>query len=144
MHKTVEQLSPFELAWTFFGYSYNYILFIGIAQLAGAAMLLFERTKILGIAILLPVFLNIVIVDIEFNVGDATVSAAFYLFLLILIAVLNRQKIMKALDVLTTRSTMPKQNKTELISQTAIVIGLLILTFFAETFLLKLVGFSRF
>jgi hypothetical protein len=40
--------SNFDLAWTFMGRSYGYILFIGISQLLGAWMLLFPRTKLLG------------------------------------------------------------------------------------------------
>jgi len=38
----------FDLAWTFMGYSFAYILFIGVAEIVGAWLLLWERTKLFG------------------------------------------------------------------------------------------------
>ena len=58
--------NAFELAWTFMGYSFAYILFIGLAEVVGAWLLLWERTKRFGVAILLPVMVNIVVFDIIF------------------------------------------------------------------------------
>lgn len=48
------------------GYSFAYILFIGVMQIVGAWMLLWERTKLLGVAILMPILVNIVVFDIIF------------------------------------------------------------------------------
>src|SRR5262245_16943147 len=49
------EANAFDLAWTFMGYSFAYILFIGLAEVVGAWLLLWERTKLLGVAVLLPV-----------------------------------------------------------------------------------------
>src|SRR6188474_2289154 len=35
----------FDLAWTFMGHSFAYILFIGLAEVLGAWLLLWNRTK---------------------------------------------------------------------------------------------------
>ncbi|MDP1801723.1 MAG: hypothetical protein Q8L81_10240 [Bacteroidota bacterium] len=76
----------FELAWTFMGHSHNYILFIGITQILGSFMLLFNRTKLIGVAILLPVLINIVVFDIIFlDKYGALASAVIYLCMLIFI-----------------------------------------------------------
>src|SRR6185312_13015924 len=56
----------FELAWTFMGYSFTYILFIGLAEIAGAWLLLCEKTKLIGVAILLPIMVNILVFDVIF------------------------------------------------------------------------------
>lgn len=37
----------FELAWTFMGRSFGYILFIGLAEIIGAFLLLFNKTKLI-------------------------------------------------------------------------------------------------
>jgi hypothetical protein len=68
--------NAFDLAWTFMGYSLAYILFIGLAEVVGAWLLLWERTKLFGVAILLPVMVNIVVFDIIFlDTHGATASA---------------------------------------------------------------------
>ena len=54
----LSEVAGFDLAWAFMGYSYAYILFIGISQLIGAILLLFERTKLVGTMILIPILVN--------------------------------------------------------------------------------------
>ncbi|MDX1912575.1 MAG: hypothetical protein SFV22_13875 [Saprospiraceae bacterium] len=142
-HKTVAELGAFELAWTFFGYSQAYILFIGLAQISGGLLLLAERTKLLGVAILMPVLINIIVVDAVYEVKDAIMSAAFYLFLLCLILYFNRQKVLGAIRVLTMPLYPDKADMKSAVLRIVAVAACLVLFFFAETFVLKMVGFSR-
>jgi hypothetical protein len=58
-------------AWSFFGRSYPYNLFLGIAEFAAGALLLFNRTRLIGLLIALALFTNILIIDIEFQVEAA-------------------------------------------------------------------------
>lgn len=141
--KTVADLGAFELAWTFFGYSPVYILFIGLAQISGGLLLLAERTKLLGVAILMPILINIIAVDAVYEVQDAIMSAVFYLFLLCLILYFNRQKVLGALRILTMPLHPSKQDLKSAVLHITAVVACLILFFFAETFVLKMVGFSR-
>ncbi|MBL7827174.1 MAG: hypothetical protein JNJ57_11115 [Saprospiraceae bacterium] len=142
--KTVDQLSGFELAWTFFGYSKFYIVFIGLAQLIGAVMLLWDRTKLLGAVLLLGILLNIIVVDFEFGVGDAIVSAIFYFSLLLLIVGLNWKQVQTVWAQLTQKATRPYIPSRAKMIQFAISLGLLVIVFFLETLFLKMVGFNRF
>ena len=76
------------------GYSFAYILFIGLAEVVGAWLLLWERTKLLGVAILLPIMFNILIFDFIFlDKYGALASATIYTLLLfvILAAIVNEQ-----------------------------------------------------
>ena len=59
----VGNLSPMSLAWAFFGYSYSYNIFIGIAECA-ALFLLFRRTMIFGAILTLGTMLNVIIVNL--------------------------------------------------------------------------------
>ena len=73
---TLEQANAYELAWTFMGYSFGYILFVGVLQIIGAWLLLWNKTKLLGVLILLPILTNIIVFDIIFlDVKDALVNA---------------------------------------------------------------------
>lgn len=92
-HTPLPEASGFDLAWTFFGYSRGYVLFIGISQVIGGFLLLWQRTKLLGVAILIPILLNIIVVDDCFTIPSGAMwSAVVYLFLLFLILYWNRKR----------------------------------------------------
>ena len=48
---TLGEVDAYTLGFTFMGYSYGYILFVGISQLIGAWLLLWDRTKLIGVTI---------------------------------------------------------------------------------------------
>jgi hypothetical protein len=52
-----------ELTWAYFGHSYPYRCVIGALQIGGALLLLFHRTRLLGVLTLLPVMVNILLID---------------------------------------------------------------------------------
>ena len=135
--QSLGDVSSFDLAWTFFGHSTTYILFNGMTQLLGAWLLLWNRTKMIGIAILIPVMLNIVVVDAVFEVPGAIVSAAIYLGLLLLVLWINRSQVRRALAILTEAPavTFPRESRWVAAGATA---GLLVLMLFVEQFLLNL------
>jgi hypothetical protein len=61
-----------NLTWAFFHHSFAFFWVIGIIQIVGACLLLFRRTRLLGAIFLLPVLLNIVLLNIfyGFEAGD--------------------------------------------------------------------------
>ncbi|PWH82858.1 hypothetical protein DIS18_11560 [Algibacter marinivivus] len=95
--QTLDNATAFDLAWTFMGYSQAYITFIGMSQIIGAFLLLFNKTKFLGIIILVPILLNIIIFDIIFLPDyGALASATIYFSLLILVLYLNKERLINA------------------------------------------------
>lgn len=136
------ELSGFDLAWSFMGYSYGYILFIGISQLLGAFLLLFEKTKLLGVLILIPILTNIIVFDmIFFDKYGALASAILYFLLLLLILYFNKDKLKKAIQSLTyvkkepTTFVIMEKWKTVLI--VALIIGII---FGVEQIFVNLLG----
>ncbi len=94
--QTLAETPAFDLAWTFMGYSQAYIMFIGLSQIIGAFFLLFNRTKFIGIAILIPILLNIIVFDIIFLPDYGALSSAIlYFSLLIFVLYLNKEKIIE-------------------------------------------------
>jgi hypothetical protein len=81
--------SPSDLFWTFFSHSYLFGCIIAGFQIVGAMMLLFRRTTLVGVFVLLPVLANILLMDIFYQIGDSVVvhasimmlGALYFLFL---------------------------------------------------------------
>jgi hypothetical protein len=102
------EASAFELGWTFMGYSPGYIAFVGISQIIGAWCLLWPKTKLLGVAILIPILVNIIAFDLVYlDAPGALLAACLYLGLLVYVLYGNRSKIHRAFLVLTDQQTSP-------------------------------------
>lgn len=105
--QTLDAVKDFDLAWTFMGNSFAYILFIGLSQLVGAFMLLFDKTKLLGVAILIPILSNIIVFDmIYFDQYGALASACIYMILCLLILYLNKERVVAAFKALTQKTAI--------------------------------------
>lgn len=140
----ISEVGGFDLAWTFFGYSEGYIWFIGISQLIGAFMLLSNRTKLLGVAILIPILLNIIVVDFFFEVSTgAMLSAVGYLLGLAYIAYCDRDRVIATWNAII-KSPDRKESKNT-ISQKAIQLGVAIglsgIFLLLQTQMLNIVGY---
>lgn len=136
----VGELGSFDLAWVFFGYSFGYILFIGLSQLLGAFMLLFEKTKLLGVAILIPILLNIIVVDYFFQISwGALFAACSYFGALLFVLFYNREKVFETLKTMTDFESKKMPFKQRMVR---IFLALLVVAiyFFFEQQMLNLLG----
>jgi hypothetical protein len=76
---TWNSLSGSDITWNFFSYSYAMSCIIAGVQIAGSAFLLFRRTALLGVLLLLPVMVNIVLIDIFYSLpGGALMNAILF------------------------------------------------------------------
>jgi hypothetical protein len=64
----IGQLSGFQLTWNYFGHSYTLSVIIGLCQILGSVLLLFRKTELLGTLILLPVMINICLINMFFGI----------------------------------------------------------------------------
>jgi hypothetical protein len=64
----VGELTGFNLTWNYFGHSYTFAVILGLIQIGGGILLLFRRTTLLGAFILLPVMVNIVLINIFYDI----------------------------------------------------------------------------
>lgn len=126
---TLGEASGFSLAWTFMGHSYFYILFVGITQLIGAWFLLWNKTKLLGVFILIPIMVNIIIFDVIFlDVYPALANAIIVFLMLLLILFFNKEILIKVYQNLINspkNSKVPLKRKFLTIGITIIVIVLI-------------------
>jgi hypothetical protein len=63
------------LFWSTMGTSRIYSIFMGMIELVSAALILIPRTRFLGLAMALGVFLNIVFINIGFDIGVKLLSS---------------------------------------------------------------------
>ena len=126
---TLGDASSFSLAWTFMGHSYFYVLFVGITQLIGAWFLLWNKTKLLGVLILIPIMINIIIFDIIFlDVYPALANAIIVFSMLLLILIFNKEHLIEIFQVLInfpTTTNGPIKSRILIIGITIIVIALI-------------------
>ncbi|MBL8151651.1 MAG: hypothetical protein JNN15_17125 [Blastocatellia bacterium] len=71
---TVEELDGFQLAWAFHGFSRQYEVFLGAMEVFAAILLLFERTRRIGILLTVGIMTNITILNIEYDIGAISVA----------------------------------------------------------------------
>jgi len=83
----VRDLNGFNLTWNYFAYSYTFAVIIGMVQIIGSILLLFRRTTLLGCMILIPVMVNILLINLfyEIAVGALVNSIIFTLGLIYLL-----------------------------------------------------------
>lgn len=79
----VGDMSPMHLAWAFYGHSYEYNVFMGIAE--GAALLLFfRRTTALGAILIMAALANVIAVNYSYDVHAKMYPTALFIMALIL------------------------------------------------------------
>ncbi len=126
---TLGEASGFSLAWTFMGHSYLYILFVGVFQLLGAWFLLWNKTKLLGILMLVPIMINIIVFDLIFlDVYPALANAIIVFLMLCLILLLNKALVKSIVIKLTSvqsKSNVPIKNRLITFGVTIVLIVLI-------------------
>lgn len=88
----VNTLSGQELTWKYYGYSYSLTVIIGLFQIIGSILLLFRRTTLLGVITLLPVQLNILLINIFYGIGPLTTFISIIMVLGLSYLSLERKK----------------------------------------------------
>ena len=140
---TLGEASGFSLAWTFMGHSYFYIMFVGIAQLIGAWFLLWNKTKLIGVLILLPIMVNIIVFDIIFlDVYPALANAIIVLLMLFLILFFNREIVKDTVIKLTNFQSKPSVSLKKRLITFGITILFIVLIFSFDSFIEYWLGAS--
>ncbi len=85
----IGELNGFWLTWTYYGFSHSMALILGWTQIAGCLLILFRVTRLLGIFILIPVMVNIDLIDHFYKISPLayynSLQYTFFLIVLLLI-----------------------------------------------------------
>ena len=88
----VRTLTGSELTWSYFGYSYGLSVILALFQIIGSVLLLYRRTTLLGVSLLLPVVFNIVLINLFYEIGPITLLTSV-LITLGLLFLIYQQKV---------------------------------------------------
>lgn len=69
LDRPLSSITGAGLTWYYFGSAPLFVIILGVLQVGGAALLLFRRTSLLGVLVLLPVLVNILFINIFYNIG---------------------------------------------------------------------------
>lgn len=97
LDKPMGQVSGFWLTWYYFGYSTVYGTILALVQIAGALLLTFRRTALLGACVLAPVLGNIVLIDVFYGVEPSATLVAIVLLTIMLSLIAARWQDLSAL-----------------------------------------------
>lgn len=96
----LSEISKPEMMWAFFGTTITYPLIIGSLQVLGAILLIFNRTKLIAAIILTPIFLNIILLDILYEIDKgALLNAVIYQVVFIFLIIQQREKITRIFNL---------------------------------------------
>lgn len=136
----IADIGSFDLAWTFFGFSTGYIWFIGLSQILGGGLLLFNRTKIIGVFILTPILVNIIVVDFFFEISPgAMLSAILYLLMCCYILYYNKKQLIEAVKKIMKTVKISRTKKIKWIGYSIAIVAVVVITII-EVSLINLVG----
>ncbi len=90
----LSDVSGFRLTWYYYGYSYTLAVILACFQIGGACLLLFRRTTLLGAFILLPVMVNILLINIFFSIANgAFLNSVYFTLALIFLILIEWKKV---------------------------------------------------
>jgi len=110
------ELSNRQLAWAYFGRSYNYNLFIGIIEFIAGSLILFNRTRLIGLLLALGIYTNIVLIDFEFEINDAIQHATIEFIIVLIWLVPYRNDLKKYFWDMAGTFTNSETKKNKLLS----------------------------
>jgi hypothetical protein len=96
-NRPIESLSGFELTWFYYAYSHTYSNILGLTQIVAGVLLLSRKTALLGAAVLTPIMVNILLINIFFDIAlGAEIVSAFVLGSMLLMLWQQREALLDA------------------------------------------------
>lgn len=115
LNKPMNEVDLFHLTWYWFHRNILLAYFVGICQILSGILLIFNRTVLLGVLLSLPIFINILLIDI-YCVGmiELDIRVSLYIISILYFIYFRKMQVMKALREMTMRKSSQisfKKNK---------------------------------
>jgi hypothetical protein len=137
--RPVDQLNGFMLTWYYFYRSRALVLTIAAFEILGAALLLFPRTMLLGVAVLMPVMVNVVLTDYYYGILGPAPAALFLTAALVYLVAPHRERIANLLF-----QRMPEADgTTRSASSTVLRVAVLLLAFVTSAIWVTPIGKAK-
>lgn len=110
----LKDISGVTLTWAFLGYSKWFTILLGVLELLPAILLLFRKTRLLGAILLLPVVLNVFLINIALDLWEDTQLISGLLLLLNLLILSLNFPVLKDFFVKTISASYAKKPKVKI------------------------------
>lgn len=101
-------LSDDQLMWAFFGHSRAFTLVIGGMEIIGSLMLLFTKTRLVGVIFLMPILVNICLLDFFYNGLGTTIYSSIEVVGLIYLLLIEYDRLHQFFFI--DKSNLPQLN----------------------------------
>ena len=126
------QVKGFWLTWHYFGYSSVYSTLLALLQILAAILLVVPRTALAGAVLLLPVVVNIVLIDLFYGVDPGGTFAALVLLVCVCVTIAPYQRRLLAAVVLPSLPARPSAAATAAL--TAVMAGACVFTWWVANY----------
>jgi hypothetical protein len=109
--RPIGSLNGYQLTWYYFGVSRVYAWILGLTQVAGATLLLFRKTTLMGALVMLPVMANILLINMFILVNDYGPYVISMLICISLLTVLWHQRRGLLALLWSTQNSEPERSK---------------------------------
>ena len=109
--RPIGSLNGYQLTWYYFGVSRVYAWILGLTQIAGATLLLFRKTTLMGALAMLPVMANILLINMFILVNDYGPYVISMLICISLLTVLWHQRRGLLALLWSTQNSEPERSK---------------------------------
>lgn len=132
--KPLEDQSGALIAWSFLGYSVWFTILLGLLEFVPAMLLLFRKTYYLGALLMLPVLLNVFLINFALDLwSDTKVVSAILLLVNLLILLLEWKTVIKPIFLTIWNHQSPSHHpKRETLINVVLMVALIF--FFGRIF----------
>ncbi|MNK03749.1 hypothetical protein D3C87_216010 [compost metagenome] len=121
--QTLETMPSKQLAWVFLGYSTWFQVLLGFLELCPALLLFFKRATLLGAILMLPVTLNVVLINYALDLWDGTkILSLILLFLNLLVFAFEWSRIKSIFSIIIGTRLSIKLNIAEIVFNIAVIL----------------------
>ncbi len=90
--KPIGSLDGYTLTWYYFGYSHAYKYILGAIQVGCASLLLFRKTALLAAVMMVPVMVNIVLINLFYSITAGAERTALFILACMLLLVWHERE----------------------------------------------------
>lgn len=121
--QTLETISSKQLAWVFLGYSTWFQVLLGFLEFVPAILVFFRRTTLLGAILMLPVTLNVVLINYSLRLWEETkLLSLMLLFLNLLIFAFKWRRVKSIFLTVIGKALARKFQITELLVNVVVIV----------------------
>ena len=90
--RPIGSLDGYTLTWYYFGYSHMYKYILGAIQVVCAALLLFRKSALIAALIMLPMMVNILLINLFYSIAPGAESTAVFILGCMLLFLWHQRK----------------------------------------------------